>query len=504
MASVNGVMLQGFHWYTKDDGSLWRDVAANARYLADAGFTALWLPPAYKGIAGKSDVGYGVYDMFDLGEFDQKGSVRTKYGTKDEYLAAIRAAQAAGLQVYADVVLNHRMGGDALESARAMPYPQDDRRAPNGPMQAVQTYTHFKFPGRGGKYSTFEYHWQHFDAVDFNHLTPDDRGSVWLFEGKTFDDYVALEKGNFAYLMGCDLDFQSDEVRAEITRWGKWYVETTGVEGLRLDAVKHISAWFFPKWLDDLAAHAGRELFVVGEYWVPDVASLVWYIDEVGGRMAVFDVPLHYHFSQASRAGGQYDMRTLLHGTLMAERPDRAVTFVENHDSQPLQALESVVEPWFKPLAYAVILLRREGYPCVFAADYFGAEYADKGRDGKTYRITMPSHKWLIDKFLHARKHYGHGEQRNYFDHWNRVGWVRLGDADHPKAMAVLMSDGVEGTKWMDVGRKRARFVDLTEHVKEPVVTNADGWGEFRCLGGSVSVWVEDDQQVVDTAAPVA
>ena len=62
-----------------------------AKELADAGFTALWLPPAYKGSGGQSDVGYGVYDLFDLGEFDQKNSIRTKYGTKQQYLDAIAA-----------------------------------------------------------------------------------------------------------------------------------------------------------------------------------------------------------------------------------------------------------------------------------------------------------------------------------------------------------------------------------------------------------------------------
>ena len=39
------------------------------------------------------------------------------------------------------------------------------------------------------------------------------------------------------------------------------------------------------------------------------------------------------------------------------------------------------------------------------------------------------------------------------------------------------MSDGQEGTKWMEVGRRNARFIDLTEHVKEPVVTNEHGLG---------------------------
>jgi alpha-amylase len=492
MGVINGVMMQYFHWYIPADGSFWAEAAGRARELADAGFTAVWLPPAYKGYAGVNDVGYGVYDMYDLGEFDQHGTVRTKYGTRDEYLAAVRALQRAGVQVYADTVLNHRMGGDSTETFRATPFPQDDRLRARGDQREIRAYSHFHFPGRGRKHSSFEFHWWHFDAVDYDDLNPGERGTVFLCEGKAFDDYVALEKGNFSYLMGCDLDFQHPEVQKEVTDWGKWYLDTTGVDGFRLDAVKHISSWFFPEWLDAMERHAGRDIFVVAEYWSPDVNSLHWYLDRLGGRITAFGVPLHYNFHEASRAGGNYDMRRLLQGTLMMQRPNDVVTFVENHDSQPLQALESSVEPWFKPLAYAIILLRKEGYPCVFYPDYYGAEYEDRGRDGNTYRIVMPSHRWLIDKFLHARKHYAYGPQIDYADHWNRIGWTRLGDAEHPKAMAVLLSDGQEGTKWMDVARPNATFVDVTEHVKERVRTNEDGWGEFRCNGGSVSVWVQE------------
>lgn len=490
---MNGVMMQFFHWYNPADGNLWNEVAVRAEELAQAGFTALWLPPAYKGVHGASDVGYAVYDMYDLGEFDQRGSVRTKYGTRDQYVVAVQALHRAGLQVYADTVLNHRMGGDSTERVRATPFPQDDRLHSRGGVREIEAYTHFHFPGRSRQYSAFEWRACHFDAVDYDHRNPDEKGTVYLLEGKQFDDYVALENGNFSYLMGADLDFQSQDVRDEVTAWGKWYLDTTGVDGFRLDAVKHISAWFFPQWLDAMERHAGRDLFVVGEYWTQDIGALHWYLDRLGGRITVFGVPLHYHFHAASRAGGNYDMRRLLDGSLMRQRQQDVVTFVENHDSQPLQALESAVEPWFKPLAYAIILLRQEGYPCVFYPDYYGAEYDDYGRDGLRHHIVMPSHRWLIDKFLHARHTYGWGPQVDYFDHWNRVGWVRLGDAEHPKAMAVLLSDGQAGSKWMEVGRRNCRFVDLTEHVRELVLTNNDGWGEFRCNGGSVSVWVQQD-----------
>jgi alpha-amylase len=92
---------------------------------------------------------------------------------------------------------------------------------------------------------------------------------------------------------------------------------------------------------------------------------------------------------------------------------------------------------------------------------------------------------------LYARKHFAYGLQYTYFDHFNTIGWTRLGDAEHPQAMAVIMSDGPEGTKWMEVGKANTQFYDLTEHVKTAITTNEWGWAEFRCNGGSVSVWVE-------------
>jgi alpha-amylase len=40
--------------------------------LSEIGVSAVWIPPAYKGTS-VYDVGYGTYDLWDLGEFDQKG-----------------------------------------------------------------------------------------------------------------------------------------------------------------------------------------------------------------------------------------------------------------------------------------------------------------------------------------------------------------------------------------------------------------------------------------------
>ena len=174
----------------------------------------------------------------------------------------------------------------------------------------------------------------------------------------------------------------------------------------------------------------------------------------------------------------------------METYPQLAVTLVDNHDSQPLQALESPIESWFKPLAYALILLREDGYPCVFYADYYGATYRAEGNDGNKHDVIIHSHRFLIDRFLAARKQYAWGPQEDYFDHENIIGWTRLGDEKHPGGMAVVMSNSDAGFKRMNVGQPNTTYIDTTEHVEEAVTTAEDGWAEYHCEAGSVSVWV--------------
>ncbi|MCA6509967.1 MAG: alpha-amylase [Pseudanabaena sp.] len=490
MSDQNGVMMQYFHWYLPDDGSLWNQVAKQAEELAKIGVTSIWLPPAYKGTAGGMDVGYGIYDLFDLGEFDQKGSIRTKYGTKDEYIRAIKAAQKVGINVYADVVFNHKLGADREEEMEATPFNTENRNQAIGEYQHIKAWTHFTFEGRKGKYSTMEWHWWHFDAIDYN-VYNEGEDAIYLLKGKSFDKDVDLEKGNFDYLMGCDLDMRNSEVQGELKYWGEWVYDTTHVDGFRFDAVKHVSAGFFPGWLEHVRHHAKRDLFAVGEYWSYEVETLNNFIAITEGKVDLFDAPLHLNFHLASQAGQDYDLSQIFDNTLVKDQPTLAVTFVDNHDSQPLQSLESIVEAWFKPLAYALILLRQEGYPCIFYGDYYGAHYKDWGKDGNEYEIWMESHQWVLDKFLFARQTYCYGDQLDYFDHPNTIGWTRLGDEEHSGGMAVVLSNGEDGRKWMNVGHPNSTYTDITEHVAEPVTTNDEGWAEFCCNGGSVSVWIK-------------
>ncbi|HEX4952403.1 MAG TPA: alpha-amylase [Thermoanaerobaculia bacterium] len=491
-AQSNGVMMQTFHWYLDGSEPLWQTLELEAQQLADAGFTALWLPPAYKGTSG-SDVGYGAYDLYDLGEFNQKGSVATKYGTRQDYLDAIAAAHAAGLAVYADVVFNHKGGADSTEWVEAVRVESGNRNQEVGGNVWIDAWTRFDFPGRGTTYSPFKWRWYHFDGVDWAQNLQE-TGRIYKFRGlgKAWDWEVDGENGNYDYLMFADLDMDHPEVQTELESWGVWYTNTANLDGFRLDALKHIRFTFWNDWLDHVRNTTGKPLFTVGELWSYDVGKLHNFLTKTGGRLSLFDAPLHLSFYHASVSGGGFDLRTLMNGTLMKDQPAKAVTLVDNHDTQPLQALESPVADWFKPLAYAFILLREEGYPCVFHADYYGATYTDRGRDGNYHTINMVSHRTILDQLLEARRNFAWGPQYSYLDHWDVIGWTRLGNAQHPRAMAVILSDGAGGKKWMEVGKANATFSDLTGNRGERVITNEWGWGEFAVNAGSVSVWVQD------------
>ncbi len=488
-------LLQAFHWYTPEGGGHWADLAAKAADLAAMGLTDLWLPPAYKGAAGGCSVGYDAYDLFDLGAYDQKGSIATRYGDRDALGAACTALRGAGLRVLHDVVFNHRLGADETEPVRVRRVNPDNRTEIEDQAFDARAWTRFTFPGRAGAHSAFIWDASCFAGVD--HL--DDPAEDGLFrlvnaygDGE-WNAEVDGEHGNYDYLMGADVEFRNPAVYEELKYWGRWLAEQVPVDGFRLDAAKHIPAWFFRDWVGHLRETVDPDLFVVAEYWHPDPGALRHYVEEVDRQLHVFDVGLQLQFHTAARAGGDYDLRQILDGALVAGMPGHAVTFVENHDTQPLQALEAPVDPWFKPLAYALILLREQGVPCVFWADLFGARYSDTGEDGAPHDIEMPA-LGCLPALLSARQRFAHGPQTDLFDDPHCIAVVRHGTETAPGCVAV-MTNRDETAREVDLGPGRggAVFRDWLGHRQDAVTLDADGRGRFPVNAGSVSVWVPAD-----------
>ena len=470
----NGVLLQSFEWYTNDDGSFYNRLKQQAKNYADLGISAVWMPPSYKGIGGTKDVGYGAYDLYDLGEFNQKGTIRTKYGTKDEYLSCVEELQKQQIDVYADVVLNHKMGADELEMVNVYETENNNREQIISDVKQASVATRFTFENRHNKYSDFKWDYKCFDGVDYDCMAR--KNAKYLFENKKWDEEVDDENDNFDYLMGADLDFGNEEVVNELIHWGHWYLDFTHVNGFRLDAVKHISASFYHKWVKNMREYTHKDLFVVGEYWHGDLGHLLNYLNKVEWSMSLFDVCLHYRFYDASKQKEKYDLRTIFDYTLVKEAPLNAVTFVDNHDTQPEQGLQSFVEEWFKLSAYALILLREQGYPCVFIGDLEGNE-----------SHYMRGMKEQIEKLIKIRKKFALGKQIDYFDDPHLIAWTR------EEGLVCLINNENKKNKKIYVGEQFKGNIFSCEVGKEKndVLIDENGFGDFVSDGYGLTVYTK-------------
>ncbi len=79
----------------------------------------MWIPPASK-TAWKDSNGYAPYDLYDLGEFNQKGATCTKWGKKEDLVAFVEIANSCDIAIIFDAVLNHKAGADYTEPVRAV------------------------------------------------------------------------------------------------------------------------------------------------------------------------------------------------------------------------------------------------------------------------------------------------------------------------------------------------------------------------------------------------
>ncbi len=113
----NDVMMQAFYWDVPVDvanlnGTWWDNLSGKATELKNAGISGIWVPAPSKGNWGIEDMGYGVHDHYDLGNYNQKGSVETRFGSRAELESMISAMHSTSggaprINVYADAVLNH-------------------------------------------------------------------------------------------------------------------------------------------------------------------------------------------------------------------------------------------------------------------------------------------------------------------------------------------------------------------------------------------------------------
>lgn len=110
-------MLQGFYWNCavkeRKKGEWWNYEIPKLGKKG-AGFASIWLPHFSKA-ANPDSNGYDSYDYFDLGDLDQKGSIKTIYGNGNELRRLIGTIHDKGMGAIADMVINNNSGTDEEE-----------------------------------------------------------------------------------------------------------------------------------------------------------------------------------------------------------------------------------------------------------------------------------------------------------------------------------------------------------------------------------------------------
>ena len=163
--------------------------------------------------------------------------------------------------------------------------------------------------------------------------------------------------------------------------WSQWLDSNVGIEGLRMDAVKHFPASFVSYLMDELQASGQSPDLAVGEFFDFNAGSLKGWTDAVNNGMGaaaqaeisvkVFDFALREALKSACDQFG-YDARNVFNSGIVkgvGGNKDHTVTFVNNHDFRAMD--EPVVNDPILPYAY--ILTNPEiGTPTIFYSDYYG------------------------------------------------------------------------------------------------------------------------------------
>ncbi|KAF9889658.1 hypothetical protein FE257_007166 [Aspergillus nanangensis] len=458
-APDNTLLLQSFEWHLPADQGHWTRLRDALSEFKAMGVGQIWLPPGCKGMDASGN-GYDIYDLYDLGQFDQKGSCSTKWGSRNELEALVRQAHELNIAVFWDAVLNHKAGADYTEEFPAVEVDSQRRHVDISPPKKIVGWVGFDFPGRGDSYSAMKYHWQHFTGVDWDERQK--KNAIYRMGAWAPD--VSDELGNYDYLMFANLNLAHPAVRQDMLQWGTWITNTLSLGGMRLDAAKHMSIDFQRAFVDHVRQTSNPQLVVIGEYWSGDIQDLTKYLERMDYRVMAYDVPLLNKFHKLSHIP-RADLRTIFRDTLVERHPSHTVTFVTNHDTQPGQMMDTPVAASFKLLAYALILLRQGGSPCLFYGDLYGIRQ-------NVARPMVPACDGKLPLLAQLRKEFAYGEQQDYFDEPNcigaasrklsidpimisladpAVGFIRYGNCRHP-GLACVLSNAGPGRKRMYVG----------------------------------------------------
>ena len=449
------VMMQAFYWDTPV-GNWWNTLAYQIKNWAKAGIYTIWIPPMYKS-TGQNSMGYTPYDYYDLGEFNQKGGTKTRFGSRTELDNLIEIVHKYKMEVLADIVINHNDGGDwernEYLASIGNPYPESKReyRA-----QGDSSKTDFTAVASKRFPRTYEqFYPTDVDVTDGENLKARDLNPDNLF-------------GEF----GVELAVDRKDVQDSLKVLANFYKKEVGIDGWRFDFVKGLEAWVIKMWID--AANG----FSVGEHWSGIDAINSW-VDAVNGqgddfeqRTSAFDFPNFYKMRDAFNKQDLNALRGTGNDVFFRRNPSSAVTFVDNHDIY--KEGESINK--HKLLAYAYILMH-PGYPCLFYLDYVN-----------------PDMTKAINKLIETRLRLAVGNENvldaTGMDKTTEYLMRRDGNATIPGLILYLNIKSTEQTQVTATNNWAGKTIyDITGNITTELTVPANGEVELIAPANSYAVW---------------
>ncbi|WP_432456825.1 pullulanase-type alpha-1,6-glucosidase [Cellulomonas iranensis] len=348
-------------------------------YVEGLGTTAIWLTPSFlnkpvQGAGADASAGYHGYWVTDFTRIDPH------LGTNAELEALIADAHARGIKVYFDIITNHTAdvidyaeGGYGYVDQATRPY----RDAAGEPFDPATYAGTGDFPALDPA-TSFPYT-PVIDPADAQAKVPawlndptlyHNRGnSTWTGESVTYGDFDGLD----------DLMTEHpDVVQGFVDVYEAWV--DLGIDGFRIDTVKHVNREFWDVFTTAIAQHAAAvgnpDFFMFGEVYDADPALTAPYVRETD-MDAVLDFSFQAAAASYARGFSAAGLQGLFAGDDLYTTPTSSAqalpTFLGNHDMGRIgYAVKDAGDAQARSgLAHALMYLTR-GQPVVYYGDEQG------------------------------------------------------------------------------------------------------------------------------------
>lgn len=515
--SQDKTMFQGFYWDSTPGGVWYDTLATRANGLADIGIDGIWFPPPSKA-DGQLNVGYTPYDYYDLGEFDsQSGDVTsgtgaftaTRYGTRAGLEAAMQAFQSRGVEVYADIVLNHRSGGMIEKNPYSQYYTDRNGGSLFSP-DGDSTFTAFPLTHGSGRIN-----WPVGEGGDFFYpnsvRNPDNTND--FYADNQIAGFHQMYVNSFGYANALhDGDGSNLPLGDSLQVWGDWLSTEIGFDGYRIDFVKGIHPTYMTNWLN----YGGTEgTFHVHELYDGSIDRLKTYLNQMSGttsKAAIFDFNLRFAYKEMSDQGDSYDIRNLLGRGLYYDGvdPEQIVTFVDNHDFDRLDYRGEINQEGHSPIVGSKLPIYAHMMSLPPKATIWFRDYYWYGLQDQLTRLALIRSNFISGgEYTLTAFNDGGGQFQEPF-------WPGNANED-PRQMMVIQRTGIDNETgaimainkssqydidvWVSnqkedwVGKQ---LYDISGNHPDTVQVFDDGRVNIKAKANSYSAWVPLDYQIED------